>query len=172
MNQDLRQSFRDWRAADEAGRDEAADAACRDLFESVMPPQGVSAAFTARTMTAITEAAAQDARRARRTRVAVLSGSVASGLVLAYFGLGVIVSAAPAAVSSLVTFLVGALVRIASAMQAGVSVWGVLTAMGSAAWTFVSDPKVTFFLIAIQGVAVAALLWLQRLVDSERELVE
>jgi hypothetical protein len=172
MNQDLRQSFRDWQAADEAGRDDTADAACRELFETVMPVQGVSATFTAQTMKAVAEAAAHDARRARQTRAAVLWGSVASGVVLAYFGLGFLVSSVPAAISGLVAFFVGAMVRLAAAMQAGVSVWSLLTTMGSAAWTFVSDPKVTFFLIAIQGVAVAALLWLQRLVDSEGELVE
>jgi hypothetical protein len=47
--------------------------------------------------------------------------------------------------------------------------WPVLASLGRAAAALAADPTVTFAMIAISGVAVAALLALQRLLGSDGE---
>jgi hypothetical protein len=66
-------SYPRWRAAEASERDDDADEAFRDVFQSVAREQPVSLDFTAGTMKAVAAAAAVDARRARQARVAVLT---------------------------------------------------------------------------------------------------
>jgi hypothetical protein len=54
-------------------------------------------------------------------------------------------------------------------MDRGGDMWAVLGSLGRAAAAFVSDPKVTFMMIAVQGIAAAALFALQRLLGSDGE---
>jgi hypothetical protein len=48
----------------------------------------------------------------------------------------------------------------------------VLASMGRAAGAFVSDPKVTIVLLALQGIAIAAFIVLQRLLGSDAEYLK
>jgi hypothetical protein len=65
--------------------------------------------------------------------------------------------------------LIAGAVRGASAFQTGAGVWSVLGSLGRAAAALAADPNVTFAMIAISAVAIAALLALQRLLGSDTE---
>jgi hypothetical protein len=166
---DLHRSFRRWQAAEAEGREDDADAEFGAVFGASMPAAGVGAAFTARTMDAVAAAAAREARRARRLR----RGAVAAGLVSAvagvYLGSAFVVSLTSAAVAGAFDLLIGAVVGMAGAAQTGADLWSVLTRMGRAAAAVASDPTVTVMLFALQGIAVAALLALQRLLGTDEE---
>ncbi|MCA1652074.1 MAG: hypothetical protein LC753_18005 [Acidobacteria bacterium] len=47
-----------------------------------------------------------------------------------------------------------------------------MSGLGRAAAAFAADPKVTFVIIVIQGIAIAALFTLQRLLGSDGESFE
>jgi hypothetical protein len=161
-------SYGRWRAAENGGRDDDADGAFRMVFQTAIPEQPVSHDFTTRTMTAVAAAAAGDARRARRTRAGVLMGTVVATSAAVYFGAGWVVSLASAALIGLLNLVIAGAVRGASALTPG-GVWPVLASLGRAAAALAADPIVTFAMIAISGVAVAALLALQRLLGSDGE---
>jgi hypothetical protein len=65
--------------------------------------------------------------------------------------------------------LIGFVVRMAGAVQTGADLWSVLTGVGRAAAAFASDPTVTMMLFGLQGIAVAALFALQRLLGIDEE---
>jgi len=169
MNDELTSGYRRWIEADLAGLEEEADAAFGSVFRAVAQDEPVSPAFTSRTMQAIAGEAARGAHRAKRTRrAAATAGGV--GLVAAvYFGAGFAVSAMRTAVLGLFDLLVGVIVKTAAGAQAGSDLWGLLGSMGHAASAFVADPKVTVVLLVLQGLALAALVTLQRLLGSEGE---
>jgi hypothetical protein len=131
------------------------------------PP--VSMDFTAETMAAIRAASLVDARRARVARAGVLSATVASTVAAIYFGSGWAVSLASAAFLGLLNLLIAAVVRIAEAFHTGAGVWGVLSSLGRAASAVAADTNVTFAMIAISVLAIAALVALQRLLGSDEE---
>ena len=162
-------SYGHWRAAEESERDEDADRAFRTVFQTAMPQQPVSPEFTARTMAAVAAAAAGDARRARRVRAGVLAGTAVATTAAVYLGTGWAISLASAAFIGLLNMLIAATVRGAAAFQTGAGVWSVLASLGRAAAALAADPNVTFAMIAISAVAVAALLALQRLLGSDGE---
>jgi hypothetical protein len=168
MYEDLNHRYRQWRAADEEGRDQDADAAFGIVFDAV-PEQPVSAAFAAATMARIAEVAAHEARAAKRLRRGVVAGGIAAAAVSAYFGAGLLVSALSAIFGTLFDLFVALTVRTADGVQTGAGVWNVLASLGRALGAFVADPAVTFALIAIQGIAIAALVTLQRLLGSEED---
>jgi hypothetical protein len=168
MYEDLNHRYRQWRAADEGGRDDDADAAFGTVFDSV-PEQPVSATFAAGTMARIAEISAREARAAKRLRRGVVIGGIAAAAVSAYFGAGLLVSALSAIFGRLFNLFVAITVRTADGVQTGVGVWGVLSSLGRALGAFVADPAVTFALIAIQGIAIVALVTLQRLLGSEED---
>ena len=168
MNEPLA-NYRRWHAAEASERGDDADAAFQALFQSVVPDQPVSAQFTTRTMSAIAEAAARDARRARQVRTAVLSGTVAATVAAVYAGAGWAIGLVSAAFLGLLNLLVAAVVRTAEAFQTGAGVWGVLSSLGQATSAVAADTTVTFALIAISAVAIAALVALQRLLGSDEE---
>src|SRR5882672_10730183 len=97
-------SYGHWRAVEESERDDDADWAFRTVFQTAMPDQPVSPEFTTRTMTAVVAAAA-DARRARRVRAGMLTGTVAASTAAVYFGAGLAISLASAAFVGLLNVL-------------------------------------------------------------------
>src|SRR6185503_4116230 len=113
-----------------------------------------------------------DARRARRVRAAGLTATAVGSTAAVYFGTGWAISLASAAFVRLLDMLIGAAVRGPGAFEASAGVWSVAASLGRAAAALAVDPKVTFALIAISGVAVAALVALQRLLGSDGESFE
>jgi hypothetical protein len=158
-----------WRAAEESEQDDDADRAFRTVFQTAMPEQVVSPEFTTRTMTAVAAAAARDARRARRVRAGVLTGAAVATTAAVYFGTGLAISLASAAFIGLLNMVIAAAVRGAAAFQTGAGVWPVLASLARAAAAVAADPNVTFAMIAISAIAIAALLALQRLLGSDGE---
>jgi hypothetical protein len=102
-------------------------------------------------------------------RFGVLTGAALATTAAVYFGSAWAVSLASAAFIGLLNALIGAAVRGAGAFETGVGVWSVLASLGRAAAALAADPNVTFVLIAISAIAIAALLALQRLLGSDGE---
>jgi hypothetical protein len=48
----------------------------------------------------------------------------------------------------------------------------VVSSLGRASAAFIADPTVTITMLAIQGIAIAALVALRRLLGSDREFLE
>lgn len=172
MDDDLIWHHRRWLDVDGNGREEdldAADAACRAVFAAVADDPAVPVGFTARTMDAIAAAAERDAQSARRTRRATIAGGmVAAGAALYVGGAWAI-----GAISSLfiggLNLFIGATVSIATGLQTGADIWSVLASLGRAGAAFVAQPGVTMTMLVLQGIALAGLVALQRLLGSERE---
>jgi hypothetical protein len=171
MDEELSRSYVRWRDAERRGRDDEADAAFGAVFGAV-PAREPSAEFTRRVVQAVAATAARDARHARRVRIAALAGGAIGGAAAVYFGAGLAMSALSNGLVWLVDALVAATVRSVSAIENGADVWTVLASLGRAAAAFVADPKVTFTMVAIQGIAVAALFALQRLLGADGESFE
>ena len=167
---DIDRSYHRWQVAEAAGRDEDADAEFRIVFSStVAAADDVPGSFTARTMAAVVAAATLEARRMRRVRRASIAAAVAALLTGAYFGAGAAVSLVSTIVVGGFDLLIGVVVRTAGAAQTGADVWSVLSGIGRAAASFAANPAVTMTLIALQGIAVLALLALQRLLGVDEE---
>jgi hypothetical protein len=169
MDDELTPGFRRWRDAEASGTDEEADTAFGTVFRSVVEEGRAPVAFTTRTMQAISTEAARDAVRAVRTRRAAIAASVVGLAAAAYFGAGYAFSAMGTMSMAIFNLLVGAVVNIAAGVQAGGDVWSLLGSLGHAASAFVADPKVTLVLLVLQGLALAALVALQRLLGSDGE---
>ena len=169
MDDELRFGYRRWLEADDAGLEDEADEACGRVFQAAVQPEPASLAFTARTMQAIAAQAGSDARRAKQTRrVAMVTGGFALAAAI-WFGAGFALSAMGTAFVALFDLLIGAAVKTAAGVQAGADLWTLLGSIGHAASAFVADPKVTFVLLVLQGLALAALVALQRLLGSDGE---
>jgi hypothetical protein len=168
MNEASR-SYGLWRAAEESGRDDEADCAFRTVFQTAMPEHPVSPDFATRTMAAVVATAVSDARRARRVRAGVLTGTAVASAAAVYFGLGWAISFASTAFIAGLNMLITFVVRGAVGFQTGAGFWSVLASLGRAATALAADPSVTFAMIAISAVAIAALLALQRLLGSDGE---
>jgi|SRR5687767_10112161 len=169
MDDELTRSYRRWLEADGSGNDDDADAACRVLFQAADREAPVSLAFTSRTMDAIAAAAVSDAQSARRTRAAVIAGSIAGGVLVAYFTAGAVFSFLIRALVWTFDVLVALVVRGAAGAETADTVWSVFASLGRAASAFVADPTVTFVLLVLQGLAILALITLQRLLGSDGE---
>lgn len=173
---DLTRLHARWRAAEpepgvpmDDGPDDAADAAFAALFSAAVPPVHVPADFTAETMQAVSRVAAEDAVRARRTRRVLGVGSVAAAVVALYFGFAPALSLLSSLFVTTLDLLVATVVWFASSADSRPDVWSVIGNMGRAAGAFVSDPKVTIVLLTLQGIAIAAFIGLQRLLNSGPE---
>jgi len=162
-------SYTRWRDAEAGERDDDADWAFRTVFQTTVPEPVVSPDFTARTIAAVTAAAAGDARRARRVRAGVLTFSAVAAGVAVYFGTGWAISLASSAFIALLNMVIAGTVRGATSFQAGAGVWPVVASLGRAAAALATDPTVTFAMIAISALAVAALVALQRLLGADQE---
>jgi hypothetical protein len=161
--------FDRWLDADAEGREDDADAAFRVTYQTTVPDQPVSLDFAARTMSAVVAASASDARRARRVRAAVITGTIAGTLAALYYGAGWAVSVMSSAFVGLLNLVIALTVRGATGGQSGSGVWSLLSSIGRAAAAFATDPNVTFAMIAISAIAIAALVALQRLLGSDEE---
>jgi hypothetical protein len=168
VDEQLFHRYRQWQDADGTGRDDEADAACEAVFRTVRQEPRVPAAFTARTVAAVAAATARDARQEQRTRRTILGVSVAAGAAGLYAGGGWALSAASTLLVTMLEVIVGTVVRTAVALQSGTDVWTVLANLGRAVAAFVADPSITVAIFAMQGLAMAALVALRRLLDPDR----
>jgi hypothetical protein len=174
---DLEKRLARWHAAEldgsappDQGPDDAADAAFGALFSAAMPEVRVPSEFATETMRVVAEVAAQDALRAMRARRVLGVGSAAVVAVGLYYGSGPALSFLSSAFVAALDFLVAAVVWFASSADTRPDLWSVLASMGRAAGAFVSDPTVTIVLLALQGIAIAAFVALQRLLGAGPEL--
>ena len=159
-----------WRLAEEVERDDEADAAFGALSRVVLEERMVPLHFTARTLAATADAMAHDARRARLVRKTFISMAVAVSIVAAYFGFGPAMSAISSLLVASLDLTIQGVVWVSSGPPLGVS--SILNNVGRAAAAFIADPAVTVVMLAIQGVAIAALVALRRLLGSDREILE
>ena len=169
MPEDLTRHLERWREADEQGREADADAACLALFEASPQDPAISTGFTARTLAAVTAAREHDRVRARRVRRATLAGVVGTSAAGLYLAGPWMLSGLSALVLGSIKVLVGVAVTIASGLQTGADLWTILATLGRAAAAFAAEPRVTVVMIAMQAVAMLALVALQRLLGSDRE---
>jgi hypothetical protein len=169
MDENIPWRYRRWQEADEAGRDDDADAACRNLFASVAREPVASPDFSARTLAAIAAATAHDLRRARRVRRTTVGVGLAGTAVGIYVGGGWALALLSSVLVGVINLLVGATVRAAAGLQAGTDIWTMLAGLGRAAAAFVADPTITAVMLGMQGLAMAALIALRRLLESDRE---
>jgi hypothetical protein len=167
MDDELVRNYNRWRAFESEGREDEADAAFGPMFRDAVQPQPVSLEFSSRAMEAVAGAAERDALRAQRTRkVLAPLGAVAAAGIL-YLSGGFIVSTLTTGVVWLVGLLISSIVGIATNAEAGLDLWSVARSLGRATAAFVSSPTVTITIIAVQGVAMAALIALQHLLGSD-----
>jgi hypothetical protein len=171
MDDELSAQYSRWRRAEEAGDGEDADRAFKAVFEASVIVPLPSRDFTANTVAAVASAAAEDARRARRAKSALRWTVAVGGAAAVYFGTGPALSAMSSALVAALNLVISAIVGVASGSSVSAGLWGLLTAIGRAAAAFVADPRVTVAMIAFQGLAVAALIALHRLLGSDRELL-
>lgn len=169
MDEELTRRFRRWHDADESDRDDDADLACRAVLQAALIEPLVSSDFAARTAAAVARVRTGDAAAALRVRRATITGSF--GLTAAGLYVG-----GPWALSMLATTLAGVIdlfvamaVRVATGMDAGGGLWTLVPGLGRAAAALVTDPSVTVAILTMQGIAMAALVALHRLLGPERE---
>lgn len=170
MDERLERLYSRWRVADDMDRDDEADAAFRLLSEAAMPGRAVPLRFTEQTTAAISRTMAADARRAKRARKALVWGGVAAGLVAAYFGASPALSVVSTALVALLEWTIQAVVWVSTGRD--FNIWSILNSLGRASAAFIGDPKVTIIMLTIQGIAIAGLVALRRLLGSDREFVE
>lgn len=166
------QHDRDWRRwtdAEEAGHDDAADRLFGTVFRASARPELPTSGFTAATMAAVGAAAEADALRARRIRRIGLPLAIVAASVLVYTTAGLVMSGFSAVVVGALDLLVSLVVRTATTVSAGGGVWSILSSLGRAFAGVLASPSVTTTILALQGIAVAALIALQRLLRSDRE---
>lgn len=169
MDEELIRRYQRWLDADEDGRDDEADAACRAVFASALPEPRVAGDFAARAAQAIADARVRDLASARRTRRVAVAGSLAAAAAGIYLGGPWALSMLSAMLVGALDLLVGATVRVASGMDAGGDAWSLVSGLGRAAAAFVANPTVTAAMLAMQGIAMAALVTLHRLLGPDRE---
>jgi hypothetical protein len=167
---DLNRAYHEWQDAEADADAESADAAFESVFRATAAAPRVTPQFITRTMTAVAAARETDGRRARRVRVAALwGGSIGVG-VAAYFGAGLAVSVTVTALVATIDFVAAAILQAVDARDW--NMWSMLSTIGRALAAVISSPTVTVAIIAIQGIAVAALIALQRLLGPEAESFE
>jgi hypothetical protein len=120
----------------------------------------------------IAAAAERDARRSRRTRAAVGPALIVGGAAAVYFGAGLAVRFLSAVFLGFLNLVIAGIVGGAAGLHTGAGLWGLLASLGRAAAAFAADPTVTLVVFAIQGIAIAALVALRRLLGSSGERLE
>jgi hypothetical protein len=165
---DAQRQYQRWLEAELEGRDDDAEALFGTVFKGAVPPASASAAFTAKTMAAVGEAVAHDARRARRRKRVVIPAASAAAVTLAYLSSGMVLSAFSALIVNALDLLIGAVVYVATTTSSGGDAWSLAGSLGKATAALLTNPSVTTTILALQGMAVAALIALQRLLRSER----
>lgn len=155
--------YQRWLDAELEGRDDDADAAFGTVFRGAVPRPQTPLAFTARTMAAVTEAAARDLRRARTRRRVLLPAASVAALVIAYLCSGLMMSAFSAVVVKSLDLLIASVVYVATAMRSDGGAWNVAGSLGKATAAVLTNSSVTTTILALQGMAFAALVGLRRL---------
>jgi hypothetical protein len=166
MSEPLNREYADWLDADRRGHDDDADALCRETF-AALPARSVPLTFAANTMAGVKAARAADAARTKRARAALLWGSVLAGPVAIYFAAGAVMSGAAALLLGILNLLVNTTVQIASVGDW--NVWSLVGSLGRALAAIMSDADVTLIVVAMHGLAFAALAALQRLLGPDTE---
>ena len=166
MTDPLNRDYDRWLDADRQGKDDEADAACREAFQA-LPARQVPVTFTADTMARLSAARAADAVRARRARLGLLWGSAIAGPVAIYFVAGALMSGAAALLRGMLNLMVSATVSLAGVSDW--SLWSVVGSLGRALGAIMADAEVTLIVMAMHGVAFAALIALQRLLGPDTE---
>jgi hypothetical protein len=169
MDDEVLRNYRRWVELDEAGNEEDADGICRSMFTAVDADPLVPLDFASRTMEAIAADTERHAVRVKQMRRALTVAGVLAAAAAVYFGSGLAVSAASSLLTRTFDLLIAVIVNSASGIQAGAGIWGVFGSIGRATSAFVSDPKITVVLLVLQGLAIGALITLQRLLGSDGE---
>lgn len=169
MDDELTSRWRQWADADASGRDDDADEAFGEVWRETAREVLPAPAFTGGAMEAIAAEAVRQAARAARLRRAGAAAAAIGLTAAAWFGAGYAVAAISTIFVGLFNLSIGAVVTTASGVQAGAGLWSLLGSLGQAASAFVADPRVTFVLLGLQGLALAALVALQRLLGSDGE---
>jgi hypothetical protein len=169
MNDQQSRDWRRWVEAEQAGEDDAADALFSGVFRASAGVDLPSAQFTATTMAAVAETAARDARRARRIRAIGWPVAIVAAVLIVYTTAGLMMSAFSAIVIGALNLLVTAVVKVATTAPAGGDLWSIAASLGRATAAVLASPSVTTTILVLQGIAVAALIALQRLLRSDRE---
>jgi hypothetical protein len=169
MDDDLRRSYARWKHAESEGHEEDADVLFGAIYRSVKQREPVAPRFTAGTMEAVARVAARDARRARRLRMLGLPAGVTCAAALVYLVAGHVGAIVSAIVVSALDLLIALVVGMAT-NGAGRDLSGLLSSLGRAAAALLADPGFTAGVLAIQGIAILALVMLQRLLRSDEEL--
>ena len=168
MTDEQKRDWRRWAEAEQAGDDDKADAAFGEVFRAA-PTELPSSQFTASTMAAVATSAAQDARRARRIRRIAVPVAIAAAVLIVYSTAGLMMSVFSAIVVGALDLLVSTVVKVVTTMSAGGDAWSIAASLGRATAALLASPSVTTTILALQGIAVAALIALQRLLRSDRE---
>ena len=166
---DGQQDHRRWIAAETEGRVDEADALFTAVFRSAAGLAAPSPVFTAQTMAAVAAAAERDARRSRLMRRVGMPAAAVLAIALGYASSGLVLSAFSAVLVGALDLFIGSVVYVATTTRSGGDVWTLAGNLGRAAAALLSNPSVTTTILALQGMAVAALIGLQRLLRSERE---
>jgi hypothetical protein len=165
---DDQKPYQRWLDAELDDRDDDADALFGTMFKGALPRIQAQPAFTERTMAAVAEAAARDLRRARTRRQVLVPAASVAAVLLAYFCSGLMMSAFSAVVVKSLDLLIGAVVYVATTMRSGGDAWTLAGSLGKATAALLTNSAVTTTILALQGMAIAALFALQRLLRSER----
>ena len=118
-------------------------------------------------MAAVAEAAARDARGRERIRAIGWPVAIVAAVLIVYSTAGLMMSAFSAIVVGALDLLVGVVVKVATTASAGGDVWSIAASLGRATAAVLASPSVTTTILALQGIAVAALIALQRLLRSD-----
>jgi hypothetical protein len=169
MNDQQSHDWRRWAEAEQAGDDDAADALFAGVFRARAGNDLPTSQFTANTMAAVAAAAAHDAQRARRIRAIGWPVAIVSAVLIVYMTAGLIMGAFSAIVVGALNLLVSAVVKVATTVSGGGDAWTIAASLGRATAALLTSPSVTTTILALQGIAVAALIALQRLLRSDRE---
>jgi hypothetical protein len=130
----------------------------------------VSSRLTAATMQAVAVAVERDARRARRIRAVSIPVAAVCAIAVMYFSAGYLAAGLSTGVVWVLDVLIAAVVGMATEGP-GADPWSVVTSLGRAAAALLGKPAFTVTMVAIQGVAIAALVALQRLLRSDQEFL-
>ena len=166
MGEPLNRDYGRWLDADRQGNDDEADAACRDVFQA-LPGRTVPLRFSTDTMARLATVRAVDAARAKRARTALLWGSFIVGPVALYFVAGALMSGAAALLLGTLKLMVNATVQVATVSDW--NLWSLVGSLGRALAAIMSDADVTIVIVAMHGIAFAALAALQRLLGPDTE---
>jgi hypothetical protein len=170
VDEQLRRSYGRWQQAEAEAREDEADEMFGVVFRSASLAGGpVPPRFTAGTMDAVARAAAADARRAYRLRTYGVPAALAGVALAFYFLAGHLAALVSTIVVSSLNLLIALVVGV-TADGAGSDLWSILSAFGKATAALLSNPGFTAVVLAIQGLALVALVTLQRLLRSDEEL--